>query len=260
MFIDTHAHLNFPEILQNIDDVLKRAEDAGVEKIIVPSTNLQTSLDVIELVQKYDMLQGAVGIHPTELTGFIEKHLYELENLASSDKIIAIGEIGLDYYWKPYNPELEQYVLKAQIRIAKNHNLPVIIHNRESSADLMSILREEYKDGKLKGQLHSFSGDMMMAEECIKMGLYISFTGNITYKPNDKTYLSYEIAKFAPLENLLLETDSPFMTPVPFRGKQNEPAYIKHTAEKIAELKNIPVEELGRITSQNANKLFEIVQ
>jgi TatD DNase family protein len=258
MFIDTHAHLNFPEISANIGEVLKRAEENGVEKIIVPSTSLQTSLDVIELVQKYDMLYGAVGIHPTELIDFMENHLYELEKLAGSEKIIAIGEIGLDYYWKPYNAELEQYVLKAQIRIAKNNNLPVIIHNRESSADLMNILREEYKDGSLKGQLHSFSGDMMMAEECVNMGLYISLTGNITYKPNDKTFMAYEIVKNTAVDNLLLETDSPYMTPVPFRGKQNEPGNVKYTAEKIAELKNISVEELGKFTTQNAKKLFDI--
>ena len=258
MFIETHAHLNYPEILENIEQILNRAAQAGVEKIIVPATSLQTSLDVIELVQKYDMLYGAVGIHPTELGNFRDKQLYELENLASSEKIIAIGEIGLDYYWKPYDAAHEKYILKAQIRIAKNHGLPGIIHNRESSADLMDILREEHKDGKLKGQLHSFSGDIMMAEECVNMGLYISFTGNITYKPNDKTLLAYEIVQNTPLENILLETDAPYLPPVPFRGKQNEPAYVKYTAGKIAELKNISIEDMGRITTQNAKKLFGI--
>jgi TatD DNase family protein len=258
MFIDTHAHLNSPDILENIDEILDRAEKAGIEKIIVPSTNLQTSLEVIELVQKKEMLYGAVGIHPTELAGYHEKQLYELEQLASSEKIVAIGEIGLDYYWKPYDEKLEQYLLKAQMMIAKNHNLPVIIHNRESSIDLMDIIKQEYNNGKLKGQFHSFSGDMTMADECINMGFYISFTGNITFKPNERTLTAYEIVKKTPLENLLLETDAPFMTPVPFRGKQNEPAYLKYTAEKIAELKTIPLEELGMITLQNAKKLFEI--
>jgi len=258
MYIDTHAHLNSAEILENIGKILDRAQQAGVEKIIVPATNLQTSLDVIELVQKYDMLYGAVGIHPTELVDFREKHLYELEKLASAEKIVAIGEIGLDYYWKPFNAELEQYVLRSQIRIAKDSNLPIIIHNRESSADLMNILLDEQKDGKLRAQLHSFSGDKLMADECVKMGFYISFTGNITYKPNEKSLISYEVVKNTPLENLLLETDSPYMTPVPHRGKLNEPAYIKYTAEKIAELKNISVDELGNITTQNAKKFFDI--
>jgi TatD DNase family protein len=122
----------------------------------------------------------------------------------------------------------------------------------------MDILREEHKDGKLKGQLHSFSGDIMMAEECVNMGLYISFTGNITYKPNDKTLLAYEIIQKTPLENILLETDTPYLPPMPFRGKHNEPAYVKYTAEKIAELKNISVEELGKVSTQNAKKLFGI--
>jgi TatD DNase family protein len=258
MFIDTHAHLDSPEILENIDEILNRAEKAGIEKIIIPSTNLQSSLDVIELVQKKEMLYGAVGIHPTELAGYHEKQLYELEQLASSDKIVAIGEIGLDYYWKPYDEKLEQYLLKAQIMIAKDHNLPVILHNRESSSDLMNIIKQEYENGKLKGQFHSFSGDVTMADECIGMGFYISFTGNITYKPNERTQTAHEIVKKAPAENLLLETDTPYMAPVPFRGKQNEPAYLKYTAGKIAELKNISAEELGMITARNAKKLFEI--
>jgi TatD DNase family protein len=258
MFIDTHAHLNLSEFADDLDETLERAVNAGIEYIIVPATNLQTSLDVIELVQKHEMLYGAVGIHPTELMGFHEKQLYEIEQLASSDKILAIGEIGLDYYWKPYNKELEHYVLKAQLQIAKEHKLPVIIHNRESSEDLMNIIEEECIRGDLKGQFHSFSGEVAMAKRCVELGFHISFTGNLTYKPNEKTLTAYEIVKQTPIERLLLETDSPYLSPVPHRGKRNEPAYVKHTAEKIAELKNIQVEKIGRITTQNAKNLFGI--
>jgi TatD DNase family protein len=256
MFIDTHAHLNYPEITEDIDSILTRAQDAGVEYIIVPATDYRSSLDIIELVQKHDMLYGAIGIHPTELKEFHEKHLNEIDNLSDSDKIIAIGEIGLDYYWKPYDKQLQNYVLTSQLQIAKNRGLPVILHNRESSEDLMKIVTDAYEGGKLKGQFHSFSGDENMAKQCIDLGFYISFTGNITYKPNERTLIAYGIVKKTSLEHFLLETDTPYLPPVPYRGKRNEPSFIKFTAEKIAELKGVPVEEFGRITAENAKRLY----
>ena len=258
MFIDTHAHLNYPDIVKNIDDVLARAADAGVESIIVPATTYKTSVEIIELVQKQKILYAAVGIHPTDLKDFEESHLPKIEELAKESKVVAIGEIGLDYYWEPYDKELEIRILTEQLRIAKRCGLPVILHNRKSTEDLMRIVKEEYDGGKLKGQFHSFSAGLKEAEECIKMGFYISFTGNITYKPNEGTYIAYDIVKNTAAEHLLLETDTPYLPPVPYRGKQNEPAYVKHTAAKIAELKNISVEELGRITTENAKRLYGI--
>jgi TatD DNase family protein len=259
MFIDTHAHLNFPEIADDIDGVISRAVDSGIEYIIVPSTNLRSSLDVIELVQKHRILYGAAGIHPSELADFHDKHLHEIDDVASSEKIVAIGEIGLDYYWKPFDKELQHYVLKSQLQIASTKNLPVIIHNRESSEDLMKIVTEFIAGGnKLNGQFHSFSGDENMAAKCISMGFYLSFTGNLTYKPREDTLRAYEIVKNTSPEHMLLETDTPFLPPVPHRGKRNEPSFVKHTAEKIAELKKISVEEVGRVTTANAKKLFGI--
>jgi len=259
MFIDTHAHLNYPDILEDIDNILSRAAGSGIEYIIVPATTLQSSLDVIELVQKYDMLYGAIGIHPTELADFHDKHLHEIDELASSEKIIAIGEIGLDYYWKPYDKELQHYVLKSQLQIASAKNLPVILHNRESSEDLMKIITEFTGSGsKLTGQFHSFSGSEEMAQTCIEKGFYISFTGNLTYKPRQDTLTAYEIVKNTSLEHLLLETDTPYLPPVPHRGRRNEPSFVKHTAQKISELKGIEAEEVGRVTTSNAKKLFGI--
>ncbi|MGH2575637.1 MAG: TatD family hydrolase [Ignavibacteria bacterium] len=258
MYIDTHAHLNYPAIKNNIDDILSRAQDSGIIKIIVPSTNYQTSIEIIELIEKYEILFGAVGIHPNDLNGFDESHIIKIEELTKNKKIVAVGEIGLDYYWKPYDKELQHKVLRAQLQIAKRNNLPVILHNRESSEDLMKIITEEYEDGKPGGQFHSFSGDIDMASKCVEMGFYISFTGNITYKPNEKTRMAYEIIKRTPIEMLLLETDSPYLPPVPYRGKQNEPSYLKYTTEKIAELKNMNVEEISKITTKNAEKLFKI--
>lgn len=256
--IDTHAHLNYPVIQNQLPDILKRAQDNGIEKIIIPATDVNSSREITELIQKYDMLYGAVGIHPTELKDFNEKDLTVIDELCTSDKIIAVGEIGLDYYWKPYNSELEKLVLKSQLQIAKKHNLPVILHNRESSNDLMQMIAEEYDNGKLKGQFHSFSGDLQMAKKCIEMGFYISFAGNLTYKPNEKTYTAFEILKRTSLEHLLLETDTPYLPPVPYRGKQNEPSFVIHTAKKIAELKNTAIEEVSRVTTLNAEGLFKI--
>jgi TatD DNase family protein len=258
MFIDTHAHLNYPDILKNLDEVLSRAQDNGVESIIIPATNHRTSLEISELIQKHKILYGAVGIHPNDLKDFEEKHLSQIQELTGVNKIVAIGEIGLDYYWEPYDKNLQQHILRAQFQIAKQTELPVIIHNRKSSEDLMRVVRDEYEDGKLKGQFHSFSGDQQMASECVSMGFYISFTGNITYKPNESTLISYQILKQTNIESLLLETDSPYLPPMPYRGKQNEPSYLKHTAEKIAELKGIPIEELGKATAENAKKLYNL--
>ena len=258
MFIDTHAHLNYPELQPEIDAILQRARDAGVEKIIVPATTYKSSLEVLALIQKYEMLYGAVGIHPTELADFDESHLQKIDELCRENKIVAIGEIGLDYYWEPYDAGLQKYVLQSQFEIAKQNNLPVIIHNRKSSEDLMEIVRREWESGRLKGQFHSFSGTKQMAEECIRKGFYISFTGNITYKPNESTYIAYDIVRTTTAENLLLETDTPYLPPMPYRGKKNEPSYVKFTAMKIAELKGIPVESLGEITSNNAASLFNL--
>jgi TatD DNase family protein len=256
MLIDTHSHLNDSGIFKDIENILSRARDAGVEKIIVPATNLKSSYEVIELAEKYSMLYSAIGIHPGELTDFNEKHLSELEILTEIDKVVAIGEIGLDYYWKPYDKELQHYVLRAQLKLAKEKNLPVILHNRESSEDIIKLVIEEYENGKLRGQFHSFSGDITMAMQCIEMGFYISFTGNVTYKPNEKTLQALKILEYVPLDNLLLETDSPYLSPIPKRGKPNEPSYLKFTAGKIAEIKKIDFDDVAKVTTENAVKLF----
>jgi TatD DNase family protein len=258
MFIDTHAHLNYPDILKNIDEYLERAAQSGVEKIIIPATTYQTSLEIIEIAQKHEMLYAAIGFHPTELKDFDEKHLAELEILAKENKVVAIGELGLDYYWEPYDKDLQQHVVREQFKIAKRVNLPVIIHNRNSSEDLMRIVEEEWENGKLKGQFHSFSSDEAMSKRCIEMGFYISFTGNITYKPNAGTLIAYEIVKNTQMDRLLLETDTPYLPPVPYRGKQNEPSYVKHTAAKLAELKGVSVEDLGNATTKNAKRLYNL--
>ncbi|MCX7878501.1 MAG: TatD family hydrolase [Ignavibacteria bacterium] len=256
--IDTHAHLNYPEILKNLDEILLRAQEKGVEKIIVPATDYKSSLEITELVQKHSMLYGAVGIHPTEVLKIKENDFYAISELAKENKIVAIGEIGLDYYWKPFDRDLQIKILETQLEIAESSDLPVILHNRESSEDLINIIKEKHRNGRLKGQFHSFSGDLSMAIDCVKMGFYISFTGNITYKPKSSTLLAFDILRHIPLENLLLETDTPYLPPIPYRGKRNEPSFLIHTVIKISEIKNISIKELTDRTTLNALKLFKM--
>lgn len=254
MFIDTHSHLFYPNFKEDIDDVISRAKDSGVDFIIVPATDLETSRQTIELCEKYDIVYGAVGIHPHETKDWNDDLIPQIHELAQHKKILAIGEIGLDYYYDFSPPEMQIHAFKAQIELALDLNLPIVVHNRDSDKDMMDII-SGYCGKGLKAQFHCFNSTLDDAFEFIKMNHFISFTGNITFKNrNDIRAILEKLS----LENLLLETDSPFMTPAPFRGKRNEPSYVKHVAEKISEIHKIPVDEVGRITSYNAFRLFGI--
>lgn len=257
MFVDTHAHLNFEDLKNDLPGILERAYDNNVTKIIVPSLSLKSSREVLELCSVSQVLHCAVGIHPNELSDFQERDLYEIEGLCKNTDVVAVGEIGLDYHWKPFDKEKQKFILEAQLEIAKKKNLPVILHNREAFEDLLEIIRT--KGAGLKGQFHAFSGDLQMAKNCTDLGFYLSFAGNITYKPNEDTLIAHQIIKEIGTEYLLLETDSPFLTPEPHRGKVNEPAFIKYTVEKIAELTDNSVREVGRVTSYNAVELYVLV-
>ncbi|MBE0573227.1 MAG: YchF/TatD family DNA exonuclease [Ignavibacteriaceae bacterium] len=254
MFIDTHAHLFYPNFDGELDEVISRAKQDGVDYILVPATDLKTAKQVIELTKKYEMIYGAVGIHPHDTKDWDSSLISEIENLAKHKKIAAIGEIGLDYYYDFSPKEKQIEAFKAQIELALKLDLPVIIHNRDSNEDMMEIIRS-YCGSGLKGQFHCFNGSLQDAMELVGMNFMISFTGNITFKKADSLR---KILQHIPPENLLLETDSPFMTPVPHRGKRNEPAYVKLVAEKIAELHKLRIEDVARITSFNAFKIFGI--
>jgi TatD DNase family protein len=254
MFIDTHAHLFYPNFSGELDEIISRAKQESVESILVPATDLKTAEQVIELTKKYDMVYGAVGVHPHDTKDWDSSLVSEIEKLAKNKKIAAIGEIGLDYYYDFSPKEKQIEAFKAQIELALKLDLPVIIHNRDSDEDMMNIIRS-YCGSGLKGQFHCFNGSLQDAMELVGMNFMISFTGNITFKKADGLR---NILKHIPLENLLIETDSPFMTPVPHRGKRNEPAYVKLVAEKIAELHKLRIEDVARITSFNAFKIFGI--
>jgi TatD DNase family protein len=261
MFIDTHAHLYYPNFSRRdglpdgeLDEIISRAKSNGVDYILVPATDLETAEVVINLTKKYDMVSGAVGIHPHDSKDWNSSLISGIEKLARNKKIVAIGEIGLDYYYDFSPREKQKEAFKAQIDLALKLDLPVIIHNRDSDEDMMEIIRG-YCGAGLKAQFHCFNGSLENAMELTGMNYMISFTGNITFAKADKLR---KILQHVSPENLLLETDSPFMTPVPHRGKRNEPSYIKFIAEKIAELHNLRIEDVARITSFNAFRIFGI--
>jgi len=251
MFIDTHCHLTFPDFADDIADVVSRANDVGIEKIIVPSISLETSYEAIELAEKFDSVFASVGVHPQDSQQFENQQIEAFHDLAEHPKVVAIGEIGLDYY-RDYAPHfVQKEVLRRFLELSADVNLPVIIHNRAAFSDLIEIL-EESKFVKTAGVFHCFSEDEVFAQQLIKIGFVVSFTGTVTFKKSK----SAQIAQKIKLEKQLLETDAPFMAPVPNRGKRNEPAFIKDIAEKQAELHQISVEKVGKITTDLAIKTF----
>ena len=254
MFIDTHAHLFYKNFEGEVDEVINRANQAGVEFIIVPGTDLATSIQAIDLAEKYDCVYAAVGVHPHDSKGWNDGIISKLEGLAGHKKVVAIGEIGLDYYYDFSPKDIQIKSFEAQIELALKLNLPIIVHNRESNEDVMNIARK-YKDSGLRAQYHCFAGSVADARELVEMHHYISFPGIVTFKNAESTR---NVLSRVAVENLLLETDAPFMTPIPHRGQRNEPAYIKLIADKIAEVHHLTTADVARATSYNAYKLFGI--
>ncbi|MGE5430204.1 MAG: TatD family hydrolase [Syntrophomonadaceae bacterium] len=254
MFVDTHAHLFYPNFNGEVEEVIERAKNSGVDYIIVPGTDIASSVEAVKLAEKYDFIYAAVGIHPHDTKEWTDSLLNDIEDLAKHEKVVAIGEIGLDYYYD-FSPREKQIdALDSQILLALKLDLPVILHNREADMDMMNILRS-YKETSLKAQMHCYAGSVADARELVSMHHLLSFTGNITFGKADNLR---EILRHVQVENLLLETDSPFMTPVPHRGKRNEPSYVNLVAEKIAEVQNITLENVAQATSFNAFRLFGI--
>lgn len=254
MFTDTHAHLFFDNFQDDLDEVLTRAKDSGVDYIIIPGTDIKTSIEAIELADKYDFIFAAAGVHPHDTKDWDSSWVAKIRELAAHEKVVSIGEIGLDYYYDFSPKDIQIKAFKEQLDLAVELGLPVIIHNRDSNEDMMEIIRS-YRDKDLRAQFHCFAGSLEDAKELITYNHYISFPGNITFKSREELR---EILRHIDVEDLLLETDSPFMTPVPHRGKRNEPAYVKLVAEKIAEVQALTLEDVARTTSFNVFKLFGI--
>lgn len=254
MFVDSHAHLQWKSFEKDLDMVIEKAVKAGVEKIITIGTSLLESKKGVQLARRYPNVYATVGIHPHNAKYFNNNVARELKQMAEKPKVVAIGEIGLDYYRNLSSKQAQQKAFKAQLLLAKELQLPVVIHDREAHSDVLKTLSEF--QNKIEGVMHCFSGSKEIAAQSIANGFYISFAGNITF-PNAARL--HEIAAALELDKILVETDCPWLAPQKIRGKRNEPAFLTYTAEKIANLKNIPLEKVAKATTQNANDIFTLV-
>jgi len=273
MLTDTHCHLDFNKFDADRDAVIQRATEAGVERMLIPALELKSSQAIVQLANSHPNLFAAIGFHPTDLDEWHEPSIENLRKLAQPQKtkVVAVGEIGLDYYWvkEPEKQALQREALKQQLQLAQEVNLPVIIHMREendmwfgqASIDLLKILTLWQNELKAQnhpladkpGVLHSYNGNLETAQKAIALNFYIGVTGPVTYKKAEE---KRQVIRHIPLERLLIETDSPFLTPVPHRGKRNEPAFVSHIADKIAEIHMTTREQVAEITSENAKNLF----
>lgn len=252
--INTHSHVNMLRET-NIDEAIQNAIDNKIVTI-VPSSSVQDIFDTDKFIKKYNDVYGYVGVFPEEVKDFSDKTLSDMEEIIKSNpKIIGIGEIGLDYYWDKSFKELQKEVFIKQIEFANQMNLPLNIHSREAHLDTLEILKKYNKNST--AIMHCFSGSLEFARECIKEGIFIALGGVVTFKNAKKTK---EVAKNIPLEYLLLETDDPYLAPVPFRGKENQPMYVKYVAEEIANLRGITPEEVAKTSTENAKKIFKDIE
>jgi TatD DNase family protein len=253
--VDTHAHLDSAPFANDRAEVIARSLENGVSHILTVGTDLESSRCAVAIAQSHPSIFASVGIHPHDALTADENTLAQLRALiASEEKIVALGEIGLDFYRDRSPRDVQRNAFRRQIRIAKEVGLPLIIHDRDAHEETVQILKEE-KAEQVGGVLHCFSGDLAMARSCIELGFYISFPGTITYPKNDE---ARAVVRGIPMESILLETDCPYLAPQDFRGKRNEPAYVRYTAQKVAEIKGLTVEDVARITSLNAHTLFGI--
>ncbi|MCX5678374.1 MAG: YchF/TatD family DNA exonuclease [Candidatus Omnitrophica bacterium] len=254
MLIDTHCHLDFKDFDPDRDDVINRALKAGVMKIINVASSIEGSHRSVELANKYDMVYATVGVHPHDAKSVTDSAISELKALAKDKKVVAIGEVGLDYYRNLSPKEDQASAFKKFVYLALDLDLPLIIHAREADRDALDMLKSEKRDA-LRGVIHCFSGNADFMKECLDIGFFISFTANITFKKADDLRM---VARDIPPERLLLETDAPFLAPQAMRGKRNEPAYLTHLVGEWSRLLDLSKDDVARITTHNANSLFKL--
>jgi TatD DNase family protein len=254
MFIDTHTHLYYDQYEQDREGVVQRAVNSNVKRIISLGIDYTSSLKTVEIANKYEPVFAAIGIHPSEAHLAKKEDFQKIKALTENEsKVVAIGEIGLDFYWDTSHADEQYSNFREMLRLAKELRLPVVIHNRRAHREMEWFFQDE-QILELSGVMHCFSGEIEDARFYLDMGLHISYTGNITYQD----FRKLEVVKFIPLDRMLLETDSPYMTPEPHRKKRNEPAYVPYVAEKLASLHDKSVDEIARITTDNAKGLFGI--
>ncbi|MGX7244151.1 TatD family hydrolase [Enterococcus quebecensis] len=255
MIFDSHTHLNAEQFNEDIPETIERAKELGVTEMAVVGFDTPTIEKSLALSQQYKEIQSIIGWHPTEAGSYTPEIEKKLQQLLTTPKVVALGEIGLDYYWMEDPKEVQDRVFRRQIAIAKEMNLPISIHTRDAMEDTYKILKEEdIRD--IGGIMHSFSGDPEWMKKFLDMGMHISLSGVVTFK---KALEVQEVAKAVPLDHLLVETDAPYLAPVPYRGKRNEPGYTRYVVEKIAELRELPFEEIAKQTTANAHRLFRLV-
>lgn len=252
-FIDTHVHLNADQYEEDVQQVIERALEAGVEKMVVIGFDRKTIEKAMKLVDEYPFIYAVIGWHPVDAIDCTDEDLVWIEELAAHPKVVGIGETGLDYYWDKSPKDVQKELFRQQIKLAQKLNLPIIIHNRDATGDVVQILHEE-NAASVGGIMHCFGGSVETARQCIDMNFMISLGGPVTFK---NARQPKEVATEIPLEHLLIETDAPYLAPHPYRGKRNEPSYVPLVAEEIARLKDISLEEVARVTTRNAEQFFK---
>ncbi|MFH2137821.1 MAG: TatD family hydrolase [Candidatus Omnitrophota bacterium] len=262
MMIDTHSHINFFQFDADRKEVIQRARDAGVECIINVGSDVDTSKQSVLLAKEVDFIYAAVGVHPHSALDVTDEDVKTIKRLSKEEKIVGIGEIGLDYFNRR-DPDkdiadalksIQKKVFCQFLELAKEKKIPVVIHCREAGDDVLEIVKD-CLGTSIRGVMHCFSQDKQFLDRCLELGLYVSFTGNITYTKAQKLR---DVVAYAPLDRVLIETDAPYLAPQDFRGKRNEPAYVKVVAGEIARIKNIDFEKVAQITTENARRLFKI--
>lgn len=254
MLFDTHVHLNARQFIEDREEVIKRAFDTGVKYMVIVGFDRETIPLAIEIAESYETIYAAVGWHPVDAIDMTDEDLKWLEELTAHPKVVALGEMGLDYHWDKSPKDIQKDVFRKQIALAKKVNMPIIIHNREATEDIIEVLQEE--DAKqIGGIMHCYNDSAQYIQACLDMNFYISFGGTVTFK---NAPLPQEAAKVVPDNRLLIETDAPFLAPHPNRGKRNEPSYVKLVAERLAELRNVSYEEISQLTTDNGLKFFGI--
>ena len=254
MLIDTHCHLDFKDFKDDLDAVLNRSRDSGIGCIINVGSSVKGTVRSVQLAEEHDFIYAAVGIHPHEADSVGDDDIKTFSEFLKKSKVVGVGEIGLDYYKNISSKENQKRLFIRLLEIAGFAGLPLIIHNRDAHKDMIDILKN-IMGSSVKGVMHCFSGDGAFLKTCLDMGFFISFTCNITYKNADALR---RIAGSVPMDRMLLETDAPFLAPQDFRGKRNEPMYVKYVAEEISKIKGLSFEEVARVTTDNAQKLFRI--
>lgn len=254
MLSDTHCHLNLSQFDNDLRDVIARAEDEGIRRILVPGIDIESSRRAVELADQFEIVYAAIGVHPESAANWNDQAYKVLESLCTNSKVVAIGEIGLDDYWKDVALDKQYAAFRDQLDLASRLDLPVSIHSRQAEALVLEEIKSRMSDKPVKGVLHAFGGRRELAEQGVSMGMMIGFGGPLTYRSNEEGRL---IVRSIPVENTVLETDSPYLSPVPYRGKRNEPANIALIVEKLAEICDLQVKSLSEVLWHNANRLFK---